>query len=528
MQKKIMIILVICSLLFIQKVEAQKNEAAPETAVATANAVYSINLDNISISKGYTVNGFNELKLSLIPGILKDATPVEIIRLDENFSQPWNLERISSVYQFEFKNKKAYDDKNPFYVQFSYKQVDNYHKQVYFYDKNFSAWRPLPTQDFPQEKFVRSLIHLPYARLAIFSDHSLLTVGHASWYEHREGDFAASPDFPAGTKLRVYNLDNGKYVDVIINDFGPERKLHPDRVVDLDKIAFAKIADLSAGIANIKIEILKNSSQTSHVQKAFGNIPEIKAKSAIVYNENTKSIIYNKNIDKILPLASLTKLLAIKVFLDTRPTLSQIVTYKQQDAEYNYQWCQPWESAKLTVKEGEEMTVEDLLYTSLVGSANNTVESLVRVSGYTRKQFIAKMNETARSIGATSTYFIEPTGLSPDNVTTANDYALIAAEVFQHPIIEKASKMPIYKFTTINAKNPHTIKNTNTLVRYGNFNNYAITGSKTGYLDEAGYCLLLRAKNNDKQNLLVMTFGENSREQSLRDTEDLLIFGLKK
>ncbi|MEK7097483.1 MAG: hypothetical protein AAB906_01395, partial [Patescibacteria group bacterium] len=66
----------------------------------------------------------------------------------------------------------------------------------------------MPTTDFPDKKFVRSLIHLPYARIAVFENPNALTVGKASWYKYKSGNYAASPDFPKGTKLRVTNLDN--------------------------------------------------------------------------------------------------------------------------------------------------------------------------------------------------------------------------------------------------------------------------------------------------------------------------------
>lgn len=221
------------------------------------NEIYSIRLDQETIQKGYTVSAFDSaIKFSLVPGILSSSTPVEVIKLNETIPEQDDLSRISPVYQFEFKNKAAYFEEKPFYIQLNYNNPSNNQKQVFFYDKNFNAWRPLPTQDYPLENSVRSLIHLPFARIAVFENPKILTVGQASWYKFKKGNFAASPDFPDYTILRVFNLANNKFVDVVVNDYGPDRVIFPGRVIDLDKIAFAKIADLADGMINIKIEAL--------------------------------------------------------------------------------------------------------------------------------------------------------------------------------------------------------------------------------------------------------------------------------
>lgn len=83
-------------------------------------------------------------------------------------------------------------------------------------------------------------------------------IGTASWYNFRGGLFAASPFFKRGTALRVTNLANGQHVDVIVNDYGPDTEEHPNRVIDLDKFAFLKIASLRRGLIRVKINHLEN------------------------------------------------------------------------------------------------------------------------------------------------------------------------------------------------------------------------------------------------------------------------------
>ena len=503
---------------------------AAETDEPAENQSYFVNLDKETINKGFTVSAFNNvIKLSLVPGVLNESTGVDVVELNEAIDSPWQLEKISKVYQFEFKNKAAYNNKKPFNIQLSYDKTSNYYKQIYYFDKNYSSWRPLPTIDYPDKSYVRSLIYLPFARIAVFANPEALVVGQASWYSYKGGLFAASPDFPKNSKLRVYNTANNKFVDVTINDFGPERKLHPNRVVDLDKVAFKKIASTGEGIINVRVQplsVIKENNKILGIADS-GALPELKitAKSAVAMDEQTGEILWQKSASSTLPLASLTKLVAIKVFLDTRPTLNTKVVYSVRDEEYNYEYVDKWESARLTLADGDTLTVEDLLYAALVGSANNAIESLVRVSGLTRDEFILKMNQEVANWGAVSTHFIEPTGLAPENVSSALDYAIITKEVYTHPIIQKASVMYKYKFITLNTKKAHTITNTDKLLQVSSLN---ITGSKTGYLDEAQYCLMARAKNNSGKQIIVVTMGVDTRQNSFDETELLLKYALKK
>lgn len=501
---------------------------AEEDSEIIPNQEFHINLDKETIAKGYTVAGFDDkIKLSLVPKILDQSTDVDMMILNEKIPTPWQLKKISQTYQFEFRNKAAYDNHKPFYIQISYDEANNDLKKVYFFDKNLNGWRPLPTKDYPKDKFVRSLIHLPYARVAVFSFPEVMTTGQATWYAYKGGNFAASPDFPAGSVLRVTNLDNNKIVDVTVNDWGPERDKFPKRVIDLDKVAFAKIASLGAGVINVNVDPIYIAPDSDGNELGVNkNVATsdflITASSAIAIDENSGRVIWQKNATTTSPLASLTKLVAVKVFLDTNPSLNNKIAYSKKDEEYNYKYCKPWESAKVKLDEGEELTYEDLVYSSLVGSANNTIETIVRASGLERAAFIQKMNDSVLEWGASSTKFTEPTGLSPENVSSPADYALIMKEVMSNPIIQKSSTMSRYTFSTINTKEKHTIYNTNKIIHT---NKFTFTGSKTGYLDEAGYCLATRVMHAGK-NIIAVTFGAATRDQSFSDTINLLKYAI--
>jgi rare lipoprotein A len=493
------------------------------------NKDFNISLNKETIAKGYTVStADNYLKLSLTPGILSDETRVLVEEIDDSeVSLPWNLEKKSSIIQFEFTNKKAYDNSRPFYIQMSYDEVDNNYKQVFFYDKNYNAWRPLPTQDFPKEKFVRSLIHLPYARLAVFSYSDLMTVGKASWYKYKGGNFAASPDFPAGSLIRVRNLDNNKYVDVKINDYGPDRSLHPDRVIDLDVVAFSKIANKSDGLINVAIEPLKiaDSDLKNTLSSDFSyTIPQINSKSVIVIDESNGNIIYEKNADVIKPIASLTKIFSVYNFLNidkNQNRLDEIITYNEQDEKYNLAYGAKWELALINLVDGDLLSIKDLIYSAMVRSANNAVESLVRVSGLNRANFITKVNSWAKENGATSFNIKEPTGLDKDNVSSARDLAKLATLVFKNSVISQSTITKNYSFKTRNDNSSKLRYNSSDLVLKNNYRHFKITGSKTGYLDEAGYCLITEAEVNGKK-IIVVILDAESRSKSFSETIDLL------
>jgi D-alanyl-D-alanine endopeptidase (penicillin-binding protein 7) len=466
-----------------------------------------------------------DFKVKVSAEALKTNTGMKLNNLGSDFVWPWNYTPLSEVYQFDFfDHGQAYNNAKPVQLEIAYDEGNEYYKQIFFYDGTQNLWRPLPSVDDPINHVVRAYIHLSYARVAILSTDEVMTVGRASWYRFRGGLFAASPDFKAGTILKVTNLDNDKTVDVTVNDYGPDRSLFPDRVIDLDAVAFARIASIRDGIINVKIEVKKLiSTDDEDKLRAASDVPEINSKGAIAMREGDGIILFAKNADTNAPLASLTKLIAAQVFLDTKPNLDKVVSYSIQDEKYNYEYCNPWELAQLTVKNGETMTIENLLYSALVGSKNNAMESLVRVSGLSRVVFIEKMNVQAKTWGALQTNFVEPTGLSPDNVSSPLDYAIMTKEIFKNPLLQKLSTTPRYSFRTINSGVKHSLRNTNDLLLSGK---YQMSGSKTGYLNEAGHCLMTRVDTPNGK-LIVVNFGADSKSNNFKDNEILLNYSIK-
>lgn len=437
---------------------------------------------------------------------------------------PWEYEAISPVFDYAFNTNGFYDPIFSLELRIYHQADKSSLKKVFSYDSASKKWQPLKFSENVSESYLALQTNSTMGKIIAMSDSGKMSSGKASWYKYKNGLFAASPDYEKGSVLRVYNVANGKSVDVTINDYGPDRSIHPDRVIDLDYVAFSKIASTRDGIISVRVEPIKVIDTKLKPSAALNAVsPIISASSAVVMLEKDNNFVFSLEADKVMPIASLTKLVFAKVFLDLKPDFNQIVSYKYQDEKYNYEYCEPWESSRLRVKEGETMTVRDLFYSAIVGSANNAVESLVRISGLSRQDFIAKMNAFAKNIGAKSTKFIEPTGLSPENVSSAFDYAIIAKEVLNDKTLQKISATEKYSFQTINTKEEHNLKNTNKLI--GN-SDYSITGSKTGYLHEAGYCLMTFVDSPDGK-LITVNLNSKSRAENFYDNEQLIKYGLK-
>jgi len=443
---------------------------------------------------------------------------------NERFRIPWEWEPLTPAYEYAFITNGFYDPSRPMEIKIYYPEKSDNLKQIFSFDFLSSVWRTVPTKDYPLEQYVSMTTDATSAWLIVLEKPGVMTVGNASWYKYKEGLFAASPDFAKGSVLRVHNLDNGKYVDVTINDYGPDRKIHPDRAIDLDHVAFERIASLGAGIVPVRVEVI--SEVISGIQQAtpqVSDVPNLTASAAIIMRDSDAKILWSNNETNVAPIASLTKLSAVKVFLDTRPDLTKVITYKQQDSDYNHNYVTAGLESRLRVAEGDTLTVEDLLYSALVGSANNTVETLVRVSGLTRDEFIARMNNLAKDLGAMNTKFIEPSGLSENNVSSPYDYAIISREIFKNPLIQKISTTKNYSFQTLNTEKSFRLTNTNQLLQNINL---PIAGSKTGYLDEAGYCLLTKVRSA-QGDLILVNLNSSSKENNFADHEKLIRYGLK-
>lgn len=225
------------------------------------------------------------------------------------------------------------------------------------------------------------------------------------------------------------------------------------------------------------------------------------SRAASVMDVKNQRLIYQKNAEQKFPIASLTKLMTAIIFIETKTDLNKEVIFSQEDNKEIEEYFAPGEAiGKLYLNPGETLKIKDLIYSSLVGSANNATMALVRSTGLSIKEFVRRMNERAQVLGLKNTFFKEPSGLDSGNVSTASDIARLADYAFKNNLISKITAAKKYSFQTLNTKKWHTIKNTNWLI--GGLN--GIFGSKTGYLNEAGYCLTTAIRNKDKEVIITL------------------------
>lgn len=234
---------------------------ASSSADQKVDQKFSIKLDDATAKKGYVVN-FDKLKLTFGSGVLKDQATIEIVKISNLWADlPVGERLISDLFQFDIKEKTVFNNKKPLRLEISYNDYSDDLKKVYFWNGQTKSWQELPSYSDIKNKSVRAIIFLPYARVAILGNTSIKESGYASWYRYKRCNCAASPDYPKGTKIQVTNLANNKSVIIRVNDLGPERDIFPDRVIDLDVVAFKKIAKKKLGVVMVKVEPILDQNQ---------------------------------------------------------------------------------------------------------------------------------------------------------------------------------------------------------------------------------------------------------------------------
>ncbi|MFC1613407.1 RlpA-like double-psi beta-barrel domain-containing protein [Patescibacteria group bacterium] len=559
---KPIIILFVCGTLFLAS--AQNVVAETENI---SEAIFSRYIDDATIKKGYEVKGFEDrFQVAIFPSVFNVPTRVElknrsqIIAIENNrllakagfdpimptvagvsiFDElvfaPDGWKVNSEIYEFDVLKKEAFLGDDPLVITLTFNKDTNNRQKVFYFDKGKEQWISLPSTVNYEDKTVRSIIHLPYAKLAIFEHNETPCKGGASWYKYKDCNCAASPDYPKGTKLKVTALHNNKSVIVTVNDYGPDRSIFPERVIDLDVEAFKVLANKRAGVIDVKVEPLDEicSYAFEKAKHPISPPPQISSKYAIIIDEPTGEIFYQKEAKKQVSIASITKLITADIFIGLvhTPNPLQYGGQASQEGNYSLSWDKvityndkdDLAGARLYVDNGETMTIDNLFYSTLVGSANNGAKSLVRNSGLSEEEFIKEMNDKAKKWKLEDTVFKDITGLNTGNVSTAFDVAMMARKIFKNLKMLEATTLSQYSFKTINTKSSHIIKSTNQLLLDKDL---YITGAKTGFLNEAGYCLVLKAKNRDDgREFIGVILGAETSAERFDDMKKLIMWGL--
>ena len=240
------------------------------------------------------------------------------------------------------------------------------------------------------------------------------------------------------------------------------------------------------------------------------------AKSAIMIEASTGEILFQKNKDEKLAPASMTKMMSMLLIMEEIENgnlkWNEMITTSEKASSMG--------GSQIFLKVGEKMTAEDLLKGVAIASGNDAVVALAeRVSG-SEEQFVKRMNTRAKDLGLKNTNFINATGLTADNhYSSAYDMSLIAKELVKHEkILEFTSTYEDY--LRKDTKSPFWLVNTNRLVRFKE----GVDGLKTGFTDEAGYCLTATMKKDNMRLITVVMKEENTSKRSA-DTTKMLDYG---
>ncbi len=238
----------------------------------------------------------------------------------------------------------------------------------------------------------------------------------------------------------------------------------------------------------------------------------ITARSYIVVNKTTGDVLMSKNPNLLWTPASLTKLVTLLVVLDYKPKMTKAISMVKADEVGG---------ARINTKAGIKYTVKDLFYSALLPSANNATRALARSTGLSEAQFVEKMNQKAKDLGANNTHFLEPTGMSEFNVTTASDYVKIAKVAFENPVIRQITGTSKYSFKALNStKYSNSLKNTNKLLSDADI---TMVSGKTGYLVESKYNFATEVKDRFGNESIVVLLGSDNPVTQFAETKQLAL-----
>lgn len=220
--------------------------------------------------------------------------------------------------------------------------------------------------------------------------------------------------------------------------------------------------------------------------------PSLDSNAALIMNANTGRMVYGKNAARRTPIASITKLMTAMVVLDANLPMDQPITITSADVDTIKK-----SSSRLEI--GTTLSRYDTLWLALMSSENRAAHSLARTYPGGKGAFIAAMNRKARALGMRNTVFHDSTGLNKNNMSTAADLALMVQAAYRYPQIRQFSTSTEHDIVSASGRQLH-YQNSNALVREGAWD---IQLSKTGYIKEAGRCLVMVADVQNKPMVMV-------------------------
>ncbi|MBC8055956.1 MAG: D-alanyl-D-alanine endopeptidase, partial [Rhizobiales bacterium] len=221
---------------------------------------------------------------------------------------------------------------------------------------------------------------------------------------------------------------------------------------------------------------------------------------ALVLDSETNEVLFSKNPQAVLPIASITKLMTAVVVAESKLPLNEPLTITEDDIDTE-------KNSRSRLRVGTTLSREEMLHLALMASENRAAHALGRAYPGGLDAFVGAMNHKARELGMNNTHYVEPTGLSSRNQSSAHDLAILVKAAQEHPVIRQFSTSPEFEVEVGNR--PTQFRTTNALVRSPAWD---IALQKTGYITEAGRCLVMQARMAGRQ--LIMVFLDSTGKYS--------------
>ncbi len=259
----------------------------------------------------------------------------------------------------------------------------------------------------------------------------------------------------------------------------------------------------------VKASVRRQAVKVVPAKPSFGQMAglqgthdDLNLKSSVAYviDQDTHEVLLSKNDQAVLPIASITKLMTGLIISESKLSLDESITITQDDVD-----TEKGSSSRL--RPGTTLTRGELLHLALMASENRAAHALGRTYPGGMPAFVGLMNAKASQLGMRDTRYIEPTGLSSKNQSSAKDLATLVGTAYHDPMLRELSTSPSYAVEVGN----HTLqyRTTNRLVKNPNWD---IGLQKTGYISEAGQCLVMQTKMAGRK--LIMVFLDSAGKLS--------------
>ena len=227
---------------------------------------------------------------------------------------------------------------------------------------------------------------------------------------------------------------------------------------------------------------------------------DLKSSVALVVDQDTREVLFSKNDSAVLPIASITKLMTGLIVSEARLSTEEMIEITQDDVDTE-------KGSRSRLRVGTVLSRAELLHLALMSSENRAAHALGRTYPGGLPTFVALMNAKAKSLGMNDTNYVEPTGLSSRNQSSAHDLATLVNVAYNDPKLRELSTSPNHQVSIGNRL--LNFNNTNRLVKNPQ---WEIGLQKTGYISEAGQCLVMQAKIAGRK--LIMVFLDSAGKLS--------------